>query len=109
MAKKNNNNKAAGAAALLQKDYDDAVLAFNSLPVDASDNDKLEAQKVIDDAKKALEIVDGEVLLIEFIKSPTKKFALAYSVGEQAEFSTAQAAELIEAGFAEAVGSETEE
>jgi hypothetical protein len=53
--------------------------------------------------------VNGEVLLVRFTQSPTRKFSLAYNVGEEAEFPIAQAAELIEAGFAEAVGSETEE
>jgi hypothetical protein len=47
-----------------------------------------------------------EVLKIKFTKSPTGTFNLAYSEGDEAEFSMAQAAELIEAGYAIAVGTE---
>ena len=53
------------------------------------------------------EAVDtSEKLLIRFTKSPTGRFNLAYHEGEEAEFSMAQAAELIEAGYAIAVGTE---
>jgi hypothetical protein len=46
-----------------------------------------------------------EVLKIKFTQSPTGKFNLAYNEGDEVEFSMAFAAELIELGFAEAVGS----
>jgi hypothetical protein len=48
------------------------------------------------------------VLKIKFIASPTGKFNLAYNEGDEVEFPMAFAAELIELGFAEAVGSEEE-
>jgi hypothetical protein len=48
----------------------------------------------------------SEKLLIKFTKSPTGTFNLAYNEGDEAEFSMAQAAELIEAGYAIAVGTE---
>lgn len=46
-----------------------------------------------------------ELLKIRFIKSPTGQFRLAYFIGDEVEFPMAFAAELIELGYAEAVGS----
>jgi hypothetical protein len=46
-----------------------------------------------------------EVLKIKFTQSPTGKFNLAYFPGDEVELPMALAAELIELGFAEAVGS----
>ncbi len=51
-------------------------------------------------------VVSEETLLVRFIKSPTRTFNLAYSKGDEVEFPIAFAAELIELGFAEAVGTE---
>jgi len=47
-----------------------------------------------------------EVLKIKFIASPTGKFNLAYNEGDEVEFPIAFAAELIELGYAVAIGSE---
>lgn len=105
---KNNNNKAAEAAALLLQKYNDALAALAAIPADATDEVKEAAQKVVDEVKAALDANGGGVLLIRFTKSPTGRFGLAYSEGEEAEFSMAQAAELVDAGFAEAVGSDPE-
>lgn len=44
-----------------------------------------------------------ETVLVRFVLSPTGKFGLAYSVGDQAEFSSEQAKELIESGYAVSV------
>lgn len=46
-----------------------------------------------------------ELLKIRFIKSPTGQFRLAYFIGDEVEYPMAFAAELIELGYAEAVGS----
>jgi hypothetical protein len=46
-----------------------------------------------------------EVLKIKFTQSPTGKFNLAYFPGDEVELPMVLAAELIELGFAEAVGS----
>jgi len=40
---------------------------------------------------------------VRFLLSPTGRFGLGYGVGEEAEFETKQAAELVESGYAEYV------
>lgn len=44
-----------------------------------------------------------KVLKVKFLLSPTAKFNLAYSVGEEGEFEEKQAAELVQAKYAEYV------
>lgn len=55
--------------------------------------------------KKSTSGENPEVLKIKFTQSPTGKFNLAYNEGDEVEFPIAFAAELIELGFAEAIGS----
>lgn len=40
---------------------------------------------------------------VKFLLSPTGKFGLGYSAGEEGEFNENQATELVEAGYAEYV------
>lgn len=45
----------------------------------------------------------GKKLKVKFVLSPTGKFGLGYSIGEESSFPKIQAEELIEAGYAELV------
>jgi hypothetical protein len=104
MAKKN-NAKTAEAAVLAKQKYDAALEAFKALPTDATEEAKAEAQKAVDEALAEFEKVNTG-LLIRFTQSPSgKPFNLAYFPGDEVELPMALAAELIELGFAEAVGS----
>jgi hypothetical protein len=44
-----------------------------------------------------------EFIKVKFLLSPTAKFNLGYNVGEEGEFEQKQAAELVEAKYAEYV------
>ena len=46
---------------------------------------------------------DAAVIKVKFLVSPTKRFNLAYSAGDEAEFDKNQATEMIELGYAEEV------
>lgn len=108
-----NKNKAAEAAALLTEK--ESLLKekqefLSNLPETATDEEKLAAKKEVDDLleeiasfkKPGANEPKGKIK-IRFIASPTGKFKLAYNKGEEADFEIKQAAELIEAGFAEKV------
>lgn len=103
MGNQKTNNKAAEAAALL-KEKEDFLAA---LPETATPEEIAAAEKEVTEAKAALGALDStaakSTTKIQFIKSPTGAFKLAYNVGEKANFDVKQAAELIEAGFAKAV------
>ena len=103
MSAKNKTNKAAEAAALLNKNLEDAQIAFDGLAQDASQEDKDAAQVALDAAKKAIEDVNGTKVEVEFILSPTGKFGLGYNPSEVGEFGAIQANELVDAGYAKFV------
>ena len=105
LSKEEKQKRAAEAAALLNKNLEDAQAAFDALTEDATDEQKEEAQKNLDDAKTALLVVkpSGKKVKVKFLLSPTRKYALAYSIGEEGEFEVKQATELVEAKYAEFV------
>jgi predicted transcriptional regulator YheO len=110
MANTDKNNKAAEAVALLQKNFDDASEVLNTLPEDATEEQKAEAVKAVNEAKEALDKAtmepvkkDTKEKKLKFKVSPTGKFGLAYNVGESGAFNEAQANELVESGYAEFV------
>ena len=106
-------NKAAEAVALLLKNFDDASEVLNTLPEDATEDQRAQAVKDVEEAKEALEnatvetaknvVTKEKKLKVKFKVSPTGKFGLAYNVDEIGSFNEAQAAELVESGYAEFV------
>lgn len=106
LSKEEKEKRAAEAAALLQKNLDDAQVAFDGLGEDATEEQKQEAQKLLDDAKLAIEEANkpsGKRKKVKFLLSPTGRFGLGYSAGEEGEFEEKQAAELVESKYAEYV------
>jgi len=99
--------KAAEAAALLQTNLDAANAALNGLGDDAPAEEKEAAQALVDAAQlaidKAAEKTVGKKVKIKFLLSAVRKFGLGYHIGEEGEFEEKQAAELVEAKYAEYV------
>lgn len=106
-------NSAAEAVAELTKIYNDHLAFQNSLPEDAS-VEEIEAAKVtVETSKKALDeaVVELEkkstskegTQKVKFLLSPVGQFNLAYNVGEIGSLPKLQAAELVEAKYAEFV------
>jgi hypothetical protein len=93
MAEVNKKNSAAKAAAELNKAPEGVA-----------------TEKSINDIDVVYEVVGAnpakvkENLLVRFIVSPTGRFNLAYFEGDEVALPMAFAAELIELGFAEAIG-----
>lgn len=105
---KQNNNKAAEAAALLNQNLEAAELALANAPEDATAEDKQLLQDAVDAAKKAIEDANqpkekSKKVKVKFLLSPTGKFGLGYSAGEEGELEEKQAAELVDAKYAEYV------
>jgi hypothetical protein len=109
---KDNKNAATEAVAALTKAYDNALEVQKNLAADATDEQKEEAQKAVDVAKKALDEASDlegkpekpeKLVKVKFLLSPVGKFNLAYGVGEIGEFLEKQADELVEAKYAEFV------
>ena len=104
----NKENKAAEAAALLTQNLEAAELALANAPEDATTEEKQLLQDAVDAAKKAIEDANkpkekSKKVKVKFLLSPTGKFGLGYSAGEEGEFEEKQAAELVEAKYAEYV------
>lgn len=81
---------------------------YNSLPAEATDEEKAEIQKEIDAVKAELETINkpepSKAVKVKFLKSPTgSPFYLAYNEGDEAEIDAKQAAELIAVDFAKEV------
>ncbi|MBF05021.1 MAG: hypothetical protein CMP76_17225 [Flavobacterium sp.] len=95
---KSKAQKAAEKAAFL-KELEEK---YNSLSETATEVEKAELQKQIDEAKAELEELEPKgTVEVEFIKSPTgAPFFLAYNKDDSASIDVKQAAELIEAGIA---------
>jgi hypothetical protein len=102
----NNKNKAAEVAALLTKNLEAAEFALANAPEDATAEEKKLLQNAVELAKKEIEDANkpkekSKMVKVKFLLSPTGKFGLAYSAGEVGEFEEKQAAELVEAKYAE--------
>lgn len=50
----------------------------------------------------------SDLVNVKFLLSPTGRFGLGYSIGEQGQFSAEQAAELVESGYAVVVDAKAE-
>lgn len=113
MSNTNKTNKAAEAVALLQKNFDDASEVLNTLPEDATEDQRAQAVKDVEEAKEALEnatvetaknvVAKEKKLKVKFLVAPAGRFLLPHNVGQTASFNEAQAAELVESGYAEFV------
>lgn len=106
LSKEEKEKRAAEAVALLNKNLEDAQAVLVGLGDDASDEAKKEAQDAVDAAQAAIDKSNapkGKTKKVKFLLSPTRKFGLAYSFGEEGEFEEKQAAELVEAKYAEYV------
>lgn len=106
MGANDKNKRAAEAAALLQQNLVDAQAEFDALSETATEEEKAIAQAKIDAATKAISTKgkpSKKLVEVKFLLSPTGKFNLAYNEGEVAEFEEKQAAELVEANYAEFV------
>lgn len=98
--------RAAEAAALL-KNLTDAQVAFDTLGEDATAEQKEAAKALVDAAQAAIDAAAekplGKNKKVKFLLSPVRKFSLGYSVGEIGLIEEKQAAELVEAKYAEYV------
>jgi hypothetical protein len=106
LSKEKKEKRDAAAAALLQKNLDDAKAAFDGLGEDATQEQKDTAQAAIDTAQLAIDNVNkpsGKTKKVKFLLSPTGRFNLAYNEGEEGVFEEKQAAELVQAKYAEYV------
>jgi hypothetical protein len=105
MSDKKNNAAAPGVAAL-QSDFDAKTAVLNGLDETATPEDREKAQADVDEAKLALDKANEPAAKPStkkvkgtFVLSPTGRFSLAYSVGEEASLPELQAKELEEAGY----------
>lgn len=98
--------KRADALSALLKELEEK---YNSLPVEATDEEKAELQNKIELTKAELEEINldlnkSKLVKVKFLKSPTgAPFYLGYYEGDEVELDTKQAAELIAVDFAKEV------
>jgi hypothetical protein len=104
-------NTAAEAVAVLQSNFDLAEIKVKELPETATPEAILAAQKELSEAKEALENAlkpvekpdakktKEKLIKGKFLLSPTGRFNLGYSEGEEASLPELQALELEEAGY----------
>lgn len=98
--------RAAEAVALL-KNLNDAQAVFAGLSEDHTAEEKEAAQALINTAQAAIDAAaekpSGKTKKVKFLLSPVRRFGLGYSVGEVGNVQEKQAAELVEAKYAEYV------
>lgn len=111
MSGKNNNNKAAEAAALLIKKKEEANFllvekqgVLDNLPETATEEEKATALKEVEDAQKALDLLDvkkpntSKKIKVTALVNLSGTFGLAWSEGQSFECDEKQANEMLEVG-----------
>ncbi len=100
---KEDKQAATTSVAALKKELEKAEKALKALPEKATEQERTELENTVYKLKDELVNVKEAKVKVKFLKSPTGKYNLGYSIGDEAEVLESKATEMAASEWAELV------